>query len=257
MTTATEPLLSVKGLEKTYGRTKVLRGIDLRVNPGETVCLLGPNGSGKTTLLRCLNLLTEPTGGEMVFEGRKVGDWSAGRPRHFVKLNEHRSRVTMVFQHFELFPHLTAAQNIALGPRRVLRLKKADAMARAHALLGRVGLEHVAGSRPSELSGGQKQRVAIARALAMDPALVLFDEPTSALDPRTVGEVLTLMRELAEAGTTMVIVTHEMDFARNVADRAVVLEDGEVIQDDTPAEIFGPDAHPRTAAIVSGHSWQD
>ena len=225
-------LLEARGIHKLFGSREVLHGVDFSVRRGEKVCILGPSGSGKTTLLRCLNLLVEPTRGQLYYKEAAVGEWPGG-PR--VSLREYRTRISMVFQHFELFPHLTALQNVTLGPRFALREDRRTAEQRALDVLGRVGLAAFATAYPRTLSGGQKQRVAIARALAMQPDLILFDEPTSALDAEMVDEVLALMRRLADAGMTMVIVTHELDFARDVADRVVAMDHG-VILEQGPAE---------------------
>jgi len=241
------PLLVVQGLHKSFASVEVLHGIDFRIAPGEKVCIIGPSGSGKTTLLRCLNLLVEPTRGEQYFKGELVGRWPGGAR---VALGAYRSRISMVFQHFELFPHLTALQNITLGPRHVLHEDRQAAEGRALELLERIGLARYAKAYPRTLSGGQKQRVAIARALAMRPDLILFDEPTSALDAEMVGEVLELMRDLASAGMTMVIVTHELAFAREVADRVVVMEHGAIVEEGPAEAMFGAARSPRTRDIL-------
>jgi polar amino acid transport system ATP-binding protein len=244
-------LIQARGLHKAFGQLEVLKNVDFSVARGEKVCLLGPSGSGKTTLLRCLNLLVEPTRGQLHFADELVGSWPAARGSAVkVDVKEHRSHIGMVFQHFELFPHLTALENIALGPRHVLGWPKEKAERRARDLLGRVGLAEKASSHPATLSGGQQQRVAIARALAMEPALILFDEPTSALDPEMVGEVLQLMSSLARDGMTMAIVTHELEFARHVADRIVVMEKGQIIEEGPADQVFTKPAHPRTKAIL-------
>jgi polar amino acid transport system ATP-binding protein len=241
------PLLEVRGLHKSFGGAEVLHGIDFRVDRGDKVCIIGPSGSGKTTLLRCLNLLAEPTRGEQFFRGELVGRWPGGAR---VALGPYRSRISMVFQHFELFPHLTALQNITLGPRHVLHEERQTAERRAFELLDRIGLGGFAKAYPRTLSGGQKQRVAIARALAMQPDLILFDEPTSALDAEMVGEVLELMRDLANAGMTMVIVTHELAFARDVADHVVVLERGAIVEEGPSETMFRAARSPRTRDIL-------
>jgi len=240
-------LLEVRGLHKRFGVHEVLRGVDFGVQRGEKVCILGPNGSGKTTLLRCLNLLVEPTRGQLHYRGELIGQWPGGAR---ISLSSYRSRIGMVFQHFELFPHLTVAQNITLGPRYVLHADKDVAEQRALELLKRVGLEAFATARPRTLSGGQKQRAAIARALAMQPDVILFDEPTSALDAAMVSEVLELMRRLAGEGMTMVIVTHELDFARDVADRVVVMEDGAILEEGPPGTLFRAAQLQRTREIL-------
>jgi ABC-type polar amino acid transport system ATPase subunit len=244
-----EQLLAAKGLGKEFGHTVVLDGVDFAIGKGETVCVLGPSGSGKTTLLRCLNLLVEPTRGELYFRGDLVGRWPQNGGRK-INLTKFRTHVSMVFQQFELFPHLTACENVSLGPRRVLHLSKAEATERALGLLDRVGLKSFAGARPRTLSGGQQQRVAIARALAMKPDVVLFDEPTSALDWEMVGEVLDIMADLAEQGLTMVVVTHELEFAKNCADRVVVMEKGRIIEEGQTSAMFQSPKLPRTGEIL-------
>ncbi|WP_050304870.1 amino acid ABC transporter ATP-binding protein, partial [Mycobacterium tuberculosis] len=206
--------IEVRDLHKSFGDNEVLQGIDLTVEDGEVIAVIGPSGSGKSTLLRCLNKLEEPTSGHVVIDGVDLTDKS-------VKLDEVRQRIGMVFQHFNLFPHMTVLENITLAPVELGRMTKAEARDRARSLLERVGLSEKADAKPASLSGGQKQRVAIARALAMDPEIMLFDEATSALDPEMVGEVLQVIRDLAEGGMTMVLVTHEMGFAREVSDRTV------------------------------------
>ena len=241
------PLLEARGLHKSFGGAEVLHGIDFRVGRGDKVCIIGPSGSGKTTLLRCFNLLVEPTRGEQYFKGELVGRWPGGVR---VALGAYRSRIVMVFQHFELFPHLTALQNITLGPRHVLHEDRQAAEGRAIELLERIGLGGFAKAYPRTLSGGQKQRVAIARALAMRPDLILFDEPTSALDAEMVGEVLELMRDLARAGMTMVIVTHELAFARDVADHVVVMERGAIVEEGPSETMFEAARSPRTRDIL-------
>jgi ABC-type polar amino acid transport system ATPase subunit len=240
-------LLEVRGLHKSFGSSEVLHGVDFHVRRGEKVCVVGPSGSGKTTLLRCLNLLVEPTQGQLYFKGEQVGSWP-GSAR--ISLSGYRSRIGMVFQHFELFPHLTAVQNLTLGPRYVRHEEKEAAEARALQLLRHVGLEAFAKAHPRTLSGGQKQRVAIARALAMQPDLILFDEPTSALDTEMVDEVLELMRRLAQEGITMVIVTHELGFARDVADRIVVMEKGAVLEEGPAETLFRSAQSQRTRDIL-------
>jgi polar amino acid transport system ATP-binding protein len=243
------PLLEVTGLELELGSRRVIDGVDFALADGEKVCILGPSGSGKTSLLRCLDLLAEPTGGKLYRRGDLIGDWPESPPS--IDRRAYRRRIGMVFQHFELFPHLTALGNVSLAPRRILGEKRAPAHERATRLLREVGLEHVADSRPHALSGGQKQRVAIARALAMEPELLLFDEPTSALDPEMVGEVLRLMASLAADGTTMVIVTHEVAFARHVADRIVVMEAGRIVEQGPTARMFEAPENPRTREILT------
>jgi len=234
---AGESVLAVKGLYKSFGSSAVLEQVDFAIDRGETVCILGPSGSGKTTLLRCLNLLVEPTQGQLFFRGELMGRWPEPTGKR-IDLAKYRSHISMVFQQFELFPHLTAADNVSLGPRRVLHLTRAAAHERALTLLDRVGLKAFANARPRTLSGGQQQRVAIARALAMSPDVILFDEPTSALDWEMVGEVLDIMADLATQGMTMVVVTHELDFARNCADRIVVIDKGRIIEEGPTATMF-------------------
>src|SRR5437762_10319988 len=232
------------------GGTVALDGIDLVVARGEVVCLIGPSGSGKSTLLRCTNGLESIEGGTIEFEGAVL-------PRDERGLRVLRRRMGMVFQSFELFPHLTALENVAEGPRTVLQMKAADARRRAEMLLAKVGLEDKASSYPSELSGGQQQRVAIARALAMNPDVMLFDEPTSALDPETIGEVLIVMKRLADEGMTMVVVTHEMSFARRVGDWVAVFDVGCVIEQGPPRQIFDAPLTARTRDFFSHLGWAD
>jgi polar amino acid transport system ATP-binding protein len=242
------PILAAEGVVKWFGPHFALDGLSLSVARGEVVCLIGPSGSGKSTFLRCLNALEHPDAGRIVFDGIEV------RPE-LRDVRAIRQRMGMVFQNFELFPHLTALRNVAIGPRMVLRLKDAAAEARAMALLVKVGLADHAAKHPAQLSGGQQQRVAIARALAMQPDLMLFDEPTSALDPETIGEVLAVMKALADEGMTMVVVTHEMDFARRVADRVAVFDRGRIIEEGTPAVIFENPRVPRTREFLSHLGW--
>jgi polar amino acid transport system ATP-binding protein len=223
--------IDVRDLHKSFGSNEVLTGIDLTVADGEVVAVIGPSGSGKSTLLRCLNKLEEPSSGQVIIDGVDLTDKS-------VKLDEVRQRIGMVFQHFNLFPHMTVVENITLAPIELGRLSKVKARERALSLLDRVGLSDKADAKPASLSGGQKQRVAIARALAMDPEIMLFDEATSALDPEMVGEVLQVIRDLAEGGMTMVLVTHEMGFAREVSDRTVFMDAGVVVEEGVPAELF-------------------
>ena len=247
-------VFEAEGIRKTFhGHSgEVLCGIDFKVAKGEKVCILGPSGSGKTTFLRCLNLLVEPSGGRLLFEGQLVGEWPAHRGSKPRNLTRYRSRIGMVFQHFELFPHLTALDNVTLGPRRVLGLPKQEAVERGRALLERVGLARFARAKPGSLSGGQRQRVAIARALAMRPAAILCDEPTSALDAEMVGEVLNLLSSLAAEGMTMVIVTHELAFARDVSDRVVVMEHGAVVEEGSARQMFDAPVQRRTREILGG-----
>jgi glutamine transport system ATP-binding protein len=237
-------LLNVDNLHKYFGRNEVLKGITLKVRRQEVVCLLGPSGAGKSTLLRCINRLEEPTSGRIFIDGEEI-------TRHGVNLNLMRSEIGMVFQHFNLFPHLTALDNCTLALIKVRRMSREQAEERAMGILNRVGLEAKAKSKPRQLSGGQQQRVAIARALCMDPKLMLFDEPTSALDPELIGEVLEVMIKLAEAGMTMIVVTHEMGFARKAATRVCVLDNGLILEDNTPDIVFDSPEHPRTREFLS------
>lgn len=236
--------IEVRDLHKSFGDNEVLKGIDLSVDDGEVVAVIGPSGSGKSTLLRCLNKLEEPTSGHVVIDGVDLTDKS-------VKLDEVRQRIGMVFQHFNLFPHMTVLENITLAPTELRRLSKTEARERALSLLDRVGLSEKADAKPASLSGGQKQRVAIARALAMDPEIMLFDEATSALDPEMVGEVLQVIRDLASGGMTMVLVTHEMGFAREVSGRTVFMDAGVVVEEATPAELFGAPKSDRLKDFLS------
>ncbi|GAA4840571.1 amino acid ABC transporter ATP-binding protein [Garicola koreensis] len=229
----------IEDLHKSFGDNEVLKGISITVNPGEVVCLIGASGSGKSTLLRCVNRLEDPDSGQV-----DVGDFDATDVD--VNLDAMRRRIGMVFQQFNLFPHLSVLENCTITPRRVLRQSRQQAEAEAKHQLKLVGLEELADRRPAQLSGGQQQRVAIARALTMKPELMLFDEPTSALDPETVGDVLSIMRDLAEAGMTMLVVTHEMGFAREVADRVVFLDGGVVVEEGPAAELIGDPQKPRT-----------
>ena len=237
----TDIIISVKGLEKHFdeGKLKALRGVDTDIRRGEVVVVIGPSGSGKSTFLRCLNLLEEPTAGTVTVEGVNITD-----PK--VNINKHREKMGMVFQHFNLFPHMTILKNMTLAPCKLLKKSKQEAEEKAMALLKRVGLADRANAYPSQLSGGQKQRIAIVRALCMEPQVMLFDEPTSALDPEMVGEVLDVMKQLAEEGMTMVVVTHEMGFAREVADRVIFMDEGHIIEEGTPEEIFNHPQQPRT-----------
>jgi polar amino acid transport system ATP-binding protein len=243
-------LLSFESVSKSYGTVHALRGATFHVNRGEVICVIGPSGSGKSTILRCANGLEPVTAGRVLFAGKDIADKTTD-------LRALRRRMGMVFQNFELFPHLTSLGNVTLALTVVRRMSRRDAEARAMALLTKVGLADKAGPRPAALSGGQQQRVAIARALAMEPDLMLFDEPTSALDPETIGEVLSVMKRLAEEGMTMVVVTHEMDFARRVADWVVVFDQGTVIEEGPPARIFDDPAVPRTREFLSHLGWQD
>ena len=244
MTTQTSPLLEVKDLRKSFGTLEVLKGLDVSIREGEVVTVIGPSGSGKSTFLRCLNKLEEPTSGRIVFEGQDLTD-----PK--TDIDVVRQRIGMVFQHFNLFPHMTVAENIMLAPVQLKRMSKAEAHDRAVELLTRVQLADKVDARPAQLSGGQKQRVAIARALAMRPDVMLFDEATSALDPEMVGEVLAVIRTLAAEGMTMVIVTHEMGFAREVADRVIFMDHGQIVETGTPEHFFTNPEHPRTQKFLS------
>lgn len=247
---AAQPILEAVGLHKRYAANEVLAGVDFRLSKNEKVCIIGPSGSGKTTLLRCLNLLVTPTSGVLTFRGEVVASYKDGKVLKTPDVLSYRRRIGMVFQHFELFAHLTALDNVTLGPRQVLKTPRGEADAIGLQLLDRVGLKRFAGTHPSRLSGGQQQRVAIARAMAMHPDIILFDEPTSALDAEMVSEVLTIMTRLAEDGMTMVIVTHELGFARDVADRIVVMESGRVLEEAPAKVIFESASHPRTRAIL-------
>ena len=229
----TDTLINVSNLEKHFkgGEIKALDGVSAVIKRGEVVVVIGPSGSGKSTFLRCLNLLEVPTGGQILFDGTDITD-----PK--CNINIHRQKMGMVFQHFNLFPHMTILKNMTLAPMKLLRKSKEEAEAKAMALLERVGLADRANAYPSQLSGGQKQRIAIVRALCMEPEVMLFDEPTSALDPEMVGEVLEVMKSLAHDGMTMVVVTHEMGFAREVGDRVIFMDSGKIIEENTPNELF-------------------
>ena len=237
-------MIEVKDLKKSFGKLDVLRGISEKIEEQEVVCVIGPSGSGKSTFLRCLNLLEEPTGGEVYLDGERIN--APG-----VDIDKIRERLGMVFQNFNLFPHMTVLDNVPLAPVKVKGKNKAEAEESALKILETVGLSDKAASFPASLSGGQKQRVAIARALAMEPEVMLFDEPTSALDPEMVGEVLNVMKRLAEEGMTMVIVTHEMGFAREVADRVLFIDQGVVMEQGTPEELFGAPKNERTKNFLS------
>lgn len=238
-------MLTVRGLHKHFGEVEVVKGVDLDVAQGEVVVIIGPSGSGKSTFIRCLNSLEAPSAGSVVVEG---GDSVRADDRK--AMARLREDIGMVFQDYTLFPHMTVMANMILAPVKVKKQSKADAQANALALLDRVGLRHKADGYPSELSGGQQQRVAIVRALAMKPRLLLFDEPTSALDPETVGEVLSVMKGLAAEGMTMIVVTHEMGFAREVADRVVFFDGGKIVEMGPPAQIFSAPEHPRTRQFL-------
>ena len=237
-------MIEVQNLKKSFGDKAVLKGIDLNVEKGEVVVIIGPSGSGKSTFLRCLNMLEEVTSGEVFLDGEQINSKN-------IDINKIRQRMGMVFQHFNLFPHLTVRENLTLAPVLLKKLTKEEAAAKSEKLLKRVGLLEFADRYPSQISGGQKQRVAIARALMMEPEIMLFDEPTSALDPEMVGEVLDVMRGLAESGMTMVIVTHEMGFAKEVASRVLFMDGGYIMEDSTPAEIFTAPKCDRTKEFLS------
>ena len=239
-------LISVRNLQKqfSHGSIKALDGVNVDINRGEVVVVIGPSGSGKSTFLRCLNLLEMPTGGSVTFDGVNITD--AG-----VNINLHRQKMGMVFQHFNLFPHLTILRNMTLAPIKLLKKSEAEANQKAMELLERVGLADRAKAYPNQLSGGQKQRVAIVRALCMEPEVMLFDEPTSALDPEMVGEVLDVMKQLARSGMTMVVVTHEMGFAREVGDRVLFMDTGHLIEEGTPEQIFTHPTQQRTKDFLS------
>jgi len=252
--TSTAPLLRARNVRKRFGHTDVLRGVDLDVHPGEVVVMLGPSGSGKSTFLRSVNMLESIDGGSITVDGRLVGYEHRGGRLHKLpdrKVARARRQVGMVFQHFNLFPHLTVLGNVIEAPVGVLREPRAQVLARATELLAKVGLADKTDAYPRQLSGGQQQRVAIARALAMRPKLMLFDEPTSALDPELVGEVLGTMRDLAAEGLTMLVVTHEVAFAREVADRVVFLDGGVVVESGAPADVLDNPSNPRTRAFLS------
>ncbi|OLR90966.1 amino acid ABC transporter ATP-binding protein [Actinokineospora bangkokensis] len=238
------PAVTITGLHKSYGDLEVLKGIDCEVEAGEVVCIIGPSGSGKSTLLRCVNLLEQPDQGSVVVEGVELTDPD-------VDLNAARRGVGMVFQQFNLFPHLTVLENLTIAQRKVLGRGKAEAEGVAKANLKRVGLAGREGSYPAKLSGGQQQRVAIARALSMEPGVMLFDEPTSALDPELVGDVLSVMRQLAQEGMTMLVVTHEMQFAREVADKVLFMDGGSVVEEGPPGQVIGNPQHERTKSFLA------
>ena len=237
-------MLDVINLEKSFGKLHVLRGINVTIKKGEVVCVIGPSGGGKSTFIRCLNLLEKPTGGDIIFEGVSLMNKK-------VNLDEHRKKIGMVFQHFNLFANKNVLNNITLALMKVKKMKREEADEVAMKMLKRVGLEEKARQFPSQLSGGQQQRVAIARSLAMNPDIMLFDEPTSALDPEMVGEVLSLMKELAKDGMTMVVVTHEMGFAREVADRILFLDQGVILEENSPDELLNHPVHERTKDFLS------
>jgi polar amino acid transport system ATP-binding protein len=240
---ADRPAIEVRDLHKRFGAVEVLRGIDFRVQQGEVVCVIGPSGSGKSTLLRCINLLEQPTSGQVYVGGVEV-------THPDVDIDAVRRRIGMLFQAFNLFPHLTVLKNLTIAQRRVLKRSEAEAVRIARSNLVRVGLSEKEGSYPAQLSGGQQQRVAIARALSMGPDLMLFDEPTSALDPELVGDVLAVMRTLANEGMTMMVVTHEMSFAREVADRVAFMDGGVIVEEGEPAQVIGAPRHQRTRTFL-------
>lgn len=244
MTTDNNVLIKVENLKKSFGDVDVLKGIDTEIKKGEVVVVIGPSGSGKSTFLRTLNLLEHPTDGNIYFEGVNITDKN-------VDINRHRMKMGMVFQQFNLFPHMTVLKNMTIAPMKLLKKSKEEAEAEAKELLKTVGLAEKADSYPSQLSGGQKQRVAIVRALAMNPDVMLFDEPTSALDPEMVGEVLDVMKRLANDGMTMVVVTHEMGFAREVASRVVFIDEGVIMEENNPKEFFENPQNPRLKDFLS------
>ncbi len=234
-------MINVKDLRKSFGGVEVLKGINTEIDKGDVICVIGPSGSGKSTFLRCLNMLEHPTGGQIIFEGDDLTDKK-------IDLDLHRQKMGMVFQQFNLFPHMTVMKNLIVAPMMLKKIPEEKAKAKAFELLGKVGLADRAESYPNQLSGGQKQRVAIVRALCMEPDVMLFDEPTSALDPEMVGEVLDVMKKLAADGMTMVVVTHEMGFAREVSNRVLFLDDGVILEEGTPDEIFN---HPKNERLRS------
>ena len=237
-------MIKIKDLKKNFGDLEVLKGVDLEVQKGEVLVVIGPSGSGKSTLLRCINRLEEPTGGEIWFEGRKIND-----PK--VNIDEVRQQMGMVFQHFNLVANVSILDNVILAPCQVKKSQRAEAQKEAVELLKRIGLEDKKDAYPRNLSGGQQQRVAIVRALAMHPKVMLFDEPTSALDPEMVGDVLSLMRQLADDGMTMVVVTHEMGFAREVGDRVIFMDGGKIVEENTPDQLFSNPQNDRTKDFLS------
>lgn len=244
MTDEKDVIIQVKQLKKNFGSLEVLKGVDMEIDRGEVVVVIGPSGSGKSTFLRCLNLLEKPTDGDILFHGQSI-------LRKDMKIDKYREKFGMVFQLFNLFENLSVLDNVTIGPRKVKKIPKDKAEEKAMELLKRVGLEDKAESYPSQLSGGQKQRVAIARTLAMEPEVILFDEATSALDPEMVGEVLQIMRQLAEEGMTMVVVTHEMGFAREVGDRVVFMDGGYIVEEGKPKDIILNPQHQRTKDFLS------
>ena len=237
-------LIKVANVHKSFGKLEVLKGINTDIHRGEVLVVIGPSGSGKSTFLRCLNLLEKPTGGGIYFDGDDLTD-----PK--LDINQHRQKMGMVFQHFNLFPHMTILRNLTLAPCKLLKQSKEEAEAKAMELLERVGLADRAAAYPSQLSGGQKQRIAIVRALCMSPEVMLFDEPTSALDPEMVGEVLNVMKSLAEAGMTMVVVTHEMGFAKEVGSRVIFMDQGQILEENKPEPFFANPQNPRLRDFLS------
>ena len=234
-------MINVKNLKKVFDGNEALKGVSVEINKGDVMCIIGPSGSGKSTFLRCLNLLERPDGGQVIFDGDDLMD------KH-VNLNQHRQKMGMVFQQFNLFPHMTVLENLTCAPMMLKKISKQDAEKTAMDYLQRVGLADRAGSYPNQLSGGQKQRIAIVRALCMEPEVMLFDEPTSALDPEMVGEVLDVMKKLAEQGMTMVVVTHEMGFAREVGNRVLFMDNGLIVEEGAPEQIF---EHPKSERLQS------
>ena len=258
MAASANRLIQVKDLKKHYnkGTIKALDGVSVDINRGDVMVVIGPSGSGKSTFLRSLNLMEEPTGGEIIFDGvditkKKIKAEDGSNKMVKLNIDQHRQKMGMVFQHFNLFPHMTILENMTLAPIQVKGMNKAEAEEKALALLDRVGLKDRAGAYPIQLSGGQKQRIAIVRALAMEPEVMLFDEPTSALDPEMVGEVLEVMKELARGGMTMVVVTHEMGFAREVGNRVLFMDEGRIVEEGTPTDIFDSPKHPRLQDFLS------
>ena len=237
-------MIQIKNLHKSFNENEVLKGIDDNIEKGEVVVIIGPSGSGKSTFLRCLNLLEVPTSGEIIFEGTNITDRK-------IDIHKIREKMGMVFQQFNLFPHKTVLENLIIAPVMVKKISEEDAKKKAYDLLGKVGLVDKADAYPASLSGGQKQRIAIARALCMEPDVMLFDEPTSALDPEMVGEVLSVMKDLAKEGMTMVVVTHEMGFAREVGDRILFMDNGKIVEEGSPQEIFNNPKNPRTIDFLS------
>ena len=237
-------MINIKNLHKSFGDLEVIKGIDLEIKKGEIVTIVGPSGSGKSTVLRCMNLLEEPTDGKIIFEGENITDKK-------VNIDKIRQNIGMVFQNFNLFPHMTVLDNITLAPTKIKKISKEQANKKAEILLDRVGLLDKKDAYPAQLSGGQKQRIAIARALAMEPDMMLFDEPTSALDPEMVKEVLDVIKELANEGMTMAIVTHEMAFAKEVADRVIFVDGGKILENDTPENVFNNPTNERTKEFLA------